>query len=114
MNFSWRCIKKPLSEFKKGKTVYVKEYGQCDSPDKVVSRAIDLLGQEGYCLFTNNCEHLASYCKTGRRKSEQIKNISAIAKGTVTQGVVAKSVVEVAGKSAIKSLSSVLISLINT
>lgn len=30
--------------------------------------------KRGYSLFTNNCEHLATYCKTGVARSKQVEN----------------------------------------
>jgi len=69
-----KVVKTPLYDFKKGRNIKVKEYGKCDLPDTVVSRAYSLLGETGYNLFTNNCEHLACFCKTGIKKSGQVKN----------------------------------------
>lgn len=40
--------------------------------DRTVQRARALLGQGAYSLWTNNCEHLAMYCKTGREFSHQV------------------------------------------
>ena len=40
--------------------------------DQVVQRACDRLGEAKYNPFTNNCEHFARWCKTGRAKSGQV------------------------------------------
>ena len=61
-----------------GMTVFVKEYGQCDTPDIVVWRAESRLGENAYDVFDNNCEHFATWCKTGIHASEQVKNAGAV------------------------------------
>ena len=42
------------------------------SPDAVVARAKKRLGEYGFDLFFNNCEHFATWCKTGISDSSQI------------------------------------------
>ncbi|MEH2381540.1 MAG: lecithin retinol acyltransferase family protein [Nostoc sp.] len=64
------------TEFAKGKTIYTKEYGNCDPPDVVLQRAKYNLYEEKYKLILNNCEHFASYCKTGKHKSEQVNRVA--------------------------------------
>ncbi|XP_052814174.1 uncharacterized protein LOC128241271 [Mya arenaria] len=45
-----------------------------NSPVVVLDRAHQMIKQhESYNLFSNNCEHLATYCKTGKRISYQVK-----------------------------------------
>ncbi|XP_071849896.1 uncharacterized protein [Apostichopus japonicus] len=41
-------------------------------PDLVIVRAISRLTEKGYNLLTNNCEHFATFCKTGVYRSDQI------------------------------------------
>ena len=41
-------------------------------PKIVVQRAESRLGEQRYDLLTNNCEHFATWCKTGRQESEQL------------------------------------------
>lgn len=69
--------------FAGGKIVFVKEYGKCDLPDIVIERAKSKLGKSGYDLFNNNCEHFATWCKTGIDKSEQVECAVAGAGGVV-------------------------------
>lgn len=40
--------------------------------DKVLQRAKEGLGKTDYSLFKNNCEHFATYCKTGKAVSHQV------------------------------------------
>ena len=41
-------------------------------PDKIVSRALEHVGREGYCPVVDNCEHFATWCATGERTSRQV------------------------------------------
>ena len=45
------------------------------SGDETVSRARSKLGQGGYNLAINNCEHFAVWCKTGVKKSSQVDHV---------------------------------------
>ena len=43
------------------------------SENEIVQRARSRLGEKGYDLLTNNCEHFARWCVTGEHESYQIK-----------------------------------------
>ncbi len=43
------------------------------SPEEVVKRARRRLGERKYSLRTNNCEHFATWCKTGKARSKQVE-----------------------------------------
>lgn len=60
--------------FSRGNPVYVVEYGNgfVYTTDAVVERAKSRLGEKQYNLLFNNCEHFASWCKTGESHSRQI------------------------------------------
>lgn len=45
------------------------------SPEETVNRAKSKIGNKGYNLFTNNCEHFAIWCKTDISESNQINKI---------------------------------------
>lgn len=47
------------------------------SPQETIKRARSKLGERGYSLLLNNCEHFAFWCKTGVAKSSQVDNIMA-------------------------------------
>jgi len=55
--------------------VYVRHYPVCFIPDVVVQRAQSRLGEKNYNLLFNNCEHFATWCKTGVSESRQVKNV---------------------------------------
>ncbi|WP_199197433.1 lecithin retinol acyltransferase family protein [Chroococcidiopsis sp. CCALA 051] len=76
-----------LSAFAAGRVVFVREYGKCDLPALVIERAESKLGAPGYNLFNNNCEHFATWCKTGIYESEQVRNVGAAAGGVSGSGV---------------------------
>lgn len=41
-------------------------YGNSLSSSNVIERATKRLGEKAYRLFSNNCEHFATHCKTGK------------------------------------------------
>ncbi|GAB4138385.1 MAG: hypothetical protein Fur0046_12890 [Cyanobacteria bacterium J069] len=61
-----------FSDFSWGKRVSVKQYTVCYLPDIVLERAESRLGEQRYSLLDNNCEHFATWCKTGRNISHQL------------------------------------------
>jgi hypothetical protein len=66
--------KTSLGVFARGNIVYIREYadGFCFLSDHVVERAESRLGEQKYNLLFNNCEHFASWCKTGIGYSKQV------------------------------------------
>ena len=54
-------------------TMYLMDYTDqvCLPPNVVVKQATDLLGKKEYNPLTNNCEHFATLCKTGRKNCTQ-------------------------------------------
>jgi hypothetical protein len=61
-----------METFARGNPVYVKSQPVSYVPDVVIERAESRLGEQQYELLTNNCEHFASWCKTGRNESQQL------------------------------------------
>ncbi len=61
-----------LEEFAKGRPVSYVRYEACLEPAAVVSRARSRVGEKDYHLFDNNCEHFATWCKTGKHHSRQV------------------------------------------
>ena len=60
--------------------------GTVYGPKAVVKRARSRIGQRGYSLLYNNCEHFATWCKTGQHCSVQAEG------GKIVSGVVGKIV----------------------
>ena len=94
-----------LDSFASGNTVFVREYGQCDTPDIVVLRAESRLGEDAYDLFANNCEHFATWCKTGVHASEQVKNVGAVGVGASGSGAAVAGSLGVVSAAAAAGLS---------
>lgn len=77
--------KNDIFEFS-GQTKPIKRviYGinECLPPMEVVERANSLLdgrmSWDNFNLITNNCEHFATYCKTGEAKSKQTEKIEEL------------------------------------
>jgi hypothetical protein len=61
-----------MASFSRGDRIYLKRYPTAFIADDVVQRAESRLGEQQYDLFTNNCEHFATWCKTGQRHSSQL------------------------------------------
>lgn len=59
-------------QFSWGKPVQSVAHDICYVADVVVKRAASRLGEQRYDLFFNNCEHFATWCKTGRNESAQL------------------------------------------
>ena len=70
-------ISTDLATFLKGGVLEVKEYTDEEftdlySPEQIVSYARACLGDKGYNLIFNNCEHFANVCTLGRFRSNQV------------------------------------------
>lgn len=65
--FSWWKMAYEIYSFAKSDDV--KLY----SPLETVARARSKLGERGYNLLLDNCEHFAVWCKTGLYRSEQVE-----------------------------------------
>lgn len=74
-----KVTRAPIPDFLKGGIPRVVEYrpGRALSVEQTAQLALAELGAQGYSLSWNNCEHFATYCKTGRRESRQVKRALA-------------------------------------
>jgi hypothetical protein len=54
--------------------VYPVHHQTCFVANVVIERAESRLGEQRYDLFVNNCEHFATWCKTGQSESAQLAN----------------------------------------
>jgi hypothetical protein len=101
-----KTIQTPIATFCGGNQYFVKSYSQCDPDDVVIQRAKSRLGESDYNLLFNNCEHFATWCKTGLQDSEQVKNAGAVAGGASGSGVaIAASLGVVSATGAVAGLS---------
>ena len=77
-----RVLRSPLSDFCPSDASFIevyrfsgKEKKQKASDEEIVRRALAAVGEGGYNVFTNNCEHFANYCVFGKKSSDQIDEI---------------------------------------
>ncbi|BAY63783.1 serine/threonine protein kinase [Calothrix brevissima NIES-22] len=76
IHYSDGCIRRvSIQKFSQGKKIYKQHYDYCDYPEIVILRAESRLGECEWNLFFNNCEHFASWCKTGFEESKEVKPI---------------------------------------
>jgi hypothetical protein len=61
-----------METFALGNPVYPYKVQVSFIPELVMERAESRLGERQYNLVTNNCEHFANWCKTGRNVSQQL------------------------------------------
>jgi hypothetical protein len=54
-------------------TIYRIDYDVCFPEEVAAARAVSRLGERGYSIYANNCEHFASWCKTGTDQSSQVR-----------------------------------------
>lgn len=66
--------------FAQGRDITIKHYSddECFPPEFVVIRAYSRLGESEYNLLCNNCEHFATWCKTGNHISEQLRSLDKL------------------------------------
>lgn len=78
-----------LAEFLDGGRMVVVAYRRdaALTPEEVAANAEAALARKQYCLWRNNCEHFATGCKTGRRRSNQVRRALHIAAGSAGAAV---------------------------
>jgi hypothetical protein len=69
------CIVKAdsLEKFSLGNQIEIANHAHSLNKSEVVRRAKSRLGEDQYNLAFNNCEHFATWCKTGHSKSSQVE-----------------------------------------
>jgi hypothetical protein len=73
-------INTDLSVFLKGGELFVREYNneeksQLWDAETIISYAKSCVGESGYNLVFNNCEHFCNDCTLGEHKSKQVENV---------------------------------------
>jgi len=73
-------IKTDISQFLRNGKLEVKIYTEDEFEDlfpveDIVNWARACIGQDGYCLFSNNCEHFTNHCTLGRHHSHQVSRV---------------------------------------
>ena len=76
-----------LSRFLKDGILRRRDYKQRLPASETIRIAREQLSDRSYSMVWNNCEHFATYCATGKKKSQQVKRVLS-GLGTVAVGVV--------------------------
>jgi len=76
-----------LSRFLKGGILRRRDYKQRLPASETIRIAREQLSDRSYSMIWNNCEHFATYCATGKKKSQQVKRVLS-GLSTVAAGVV--------------------------
>ena len=62
-----------IEDFLKGGKLRRRDYKKHLPPSETLSLAKKHLSKNGYSITLNNCEHFATYCATGKKKSSQVR-----------------------------------------
>ena len=68
-------LRSPLEDFSQGQPIRVVDHPGASAPGLTLRRAMSRIGEQNYNLLINNCEHFATWCKTGRHRSGQIDSV---------------------------------------
>ena len=68
-------LRSALDDFSQGQPVSVVPHTQCSPQGVTLRRAMSRIGEQNYNLLFNNCEHFATWCKTGRHQSSQVNSV---------------------------------------
>jgi len=66
-------IKTDMENFLNGGKLKRRDYKKRLPHAETMRIARDHLSKKGYSLRVNNCEHFATYCATGKKKSKQVR-----------------------------------------
>lgn len=68
----------PMDRFTRGQTLWVKSHATSNfDAREVIERARSRVGEDGYRLLTNNCEHFCEWCLRGEHRSYQVDALLA-------------------------------------
>ncbi|MDE7162196.1 MAG: lecithin retinol acyltransferase family protein [Anaeroplasmataceae bacterium] len=75
-----RIIETSLDEFLNGGILEVRAYTEEElktkrQPKEIIDCARSHLGEGGYDIISNNCEHFSNLCAFGKRSSNQVENV---------------------------------------
>ena len=68
-------LRSSLEEFSQGQPLRLISYAEASPVGVTLRRAMGRLGEQDYNLLFNNCEHFATWCKTGRHRSGQVDSV---------------------------------------
>ena len=65
-------LRSSIDAFRQDQPITVIEHDAASATGVTLRRAMSRIGEQNYNLLFNNCEHFATWCKTGRHRSGQI------------------------------------------
>ena len=68
-------LRSSTDEFSQGQPLSVIEHADASPVRVTLQRAMSRIGEQNYNLLFNNCEHFATWCKTGRHRSGQVDSV---------------------------------------
>lgn len=101
-----------LDEFLRGRELRQRFWDTSDDADTVLQRALSRLGEAGYNLCYRNCEHFASWCKSGLASSLQVRSVErrvAAGGGKLMARWATRAAVTLSGKSLLRAASPALL-----
>lgn len=95
-----------IEDFACGGEIQVVEYAKCLPVNETIAVAKQRIGETGYNLVFNNCEHFARFCKTKQHESEQVKDaVGGVGASVGTGAALAGSVTAVSAAGSAAGLS---------
>ena len=97
-----QVCKVSLEAFLQGGTSSVVEHHNTQfSPEEIVTRALSRVGETKYDLVFENCEHFATWCTVGKKKSKQVMLAvtSIFASASVVLLIAGKTAIKIASRS---------------
>ena len=67
-------LRSPIDAFRQEQPITLIEHDSASTTGVTLRRAMSRIGEQNYNLLFNNCEHFATWCKTGRHRSGQIES----------------------------------------
>lgn len=96
-----------LEEFARGREIHVREHSDRRFSCKdAVQRAADRLGENGYSVPGNNCEHFVEWCITGNHRSRQVDRVAGGAGVVFTARAASGAATLVASEGTVVGLSA--------
>ena len=68
-------LRSSTDDFSQGQPLTVIAHADASPTRVTLQRAMSRIGEQNYNLLFNNCEHFATWCKTGRHRSGQIDSV---------------------------------------
>ena len=69
-----------LERFAHGNDIWIRQDPRRFDPRAVVERALSRLGERGYRILTNNCEHFCAWALRDENRSSQVDRLRAVSR----------------------------------